>query len=347
MADQPEGALHEPEELEGEGGPVKPFLEHLEDLRWTLIKVVASLAVAMLVCLIGGNYLVRFLTYPLRVATRQQAPQPGTMVTIHWGTNVVARFARTNLMPFLPPGATNAHAFSIVPRQVNGELVLGLQPETPPYDPNPDLFVLLKNYSPISAFMVAIKLALYGGLVLALPFMLYFIGQFVLPALKVKEKEFVLRSIGVGAFLFLLGMAVCYFIMLRVAFVATVQFSTWLGFAADEWRAEDYISFVCLFMLVMGVSFELPIVILALVKIGLLDAGKLSGFRPYWIVIELVICAFLTPTGDPFTLFLMAVPLHLLYELSAGVAWYWAWRDRRRLAAQTARAQHDSKQRPT
>lgn len=338
MADQPEGTERDPEEFEGEGGPVKPFLEHLEDLRWTLIKVVASLAVAMLVCLIGGNYLVRFLTYPLRAAMRLQTPRSDATVAIHWGTNVLARLARTNLTPFLPPNATNVHALSIVPQQVNGQLVLTLQPEEPPYGPNSDLSVLLKNYSPISAFMVAIKLALYGGLVLALPFMLYFIGQFVLPALKVKEREFVLRSIGIGAGLFLLGMAVCYFIMLKVAFVATVQFSNWLGFAADEWRAEDYISFVCIFMLVMGVSFELPIVILALVKIGLLDAAKLNSFRPYWIVIELVACAFLTPTGDPFTLFLMAIPLQLLYELSAGVAWYWAWRDRRRLAAQASGA---------
>ncbi|OQB91931.1 MAG: Sec-independent protein translocase protein TatC [Verrucomicrobia bacterium ADurb.Bin118] len=161
--------------------------------------------------------------------------------------------------------------------------------------------------------------------------MLYFIGQFVLPALKVKEKEFVLRAIGIGAFLFLLGMAFCYFIMLQVALGATVQFSAWMGFYADEWRAEDYISFVCIFMLVMGVSFELPIVILALVKVGLLDFQKLNNFRAYWVVLELVICAFLTPSGDPFTMFLMAIPLHLLYEISILISWYWARKDRQQL----------------
>lgn len=335
MADEPEGAQPDSEEVEG--GPVKTFLEHLEDLRWTLIKVATSLAVAMLVCLIGGNHLVRLLTYPLRVATRLQAPKPSDTVAVHWGTNVLNKLARTNLAPVLPADATNIHAFIVFPKLVNGEIVLTLQPEESPYADDPDSFVLLKNYSPISAFMVAIKLALYGGLVLSLPFILYFVGQFVLPALRVKEKEFVLRAIGVGAILFVLGMAFCYFIMLQVALGATVQFSNWLGFSADEWRAEDYISFVCIFMLVMGVSFELPIIILALVKVGLLDFQKLNSFRAYWVVIELVICAFLTPSGDPFTMFLMAIPLHLLYEISILISWYWAWKDKQRLARESAR----------
>ena len=333
MAEQPEGSQPDPEEFEG--GPVKSFLEHLEDLRWTLIKVTSTLAVAMLACLMGGNYIVRFLSYPLQQASHWQTPkiEDAGMVAVHWGTNIVARLNRTNLAPVLPEHATNIHAFTVVPKSVNGELVLTLQPEEPAFAANQNNSVLLKNYSPISAFMVAIKLALYGGVVLSLPLIVYFIGQFVLPALRVKEKQFVLRALGFGAILFILGMAFCYFLMLDVALGATVQFSQWLGFGADEWRAEDYITFVCVFMLVMGASFELPIVILALVKIGLLDARKLNSFRPYWVVIELVICAFLTPSADPFTMFLMALPLHVLYEISLLIAFYWDWRDRRRVTA--------------
>lgn len=327
MADEADETFYDEEE--SEGGPVKPFLEHLEDLRWTLIKVFTSLAVSMLVCLVAGNHLVRFLVYPLQVASRYYTPPPGSMVTVHWGTNVLARLDRSALGRWLPGWATNVQSLNVVPMHVDGQWVLALQPEAQTPVPEQDPFVLLKNYSPISAFMVAIKLALYGGLVLALPFMLYFIGQFVLPALKVHEKRFVLRALGIGGFLFLLGMAFCYFVMLEVALGATVQFSAWLGFRADEWRAEDYITFVCMFMLVMGVSFELPIVLLALVKIGLLDYEKLRDFRPYWVVAELVICAFLTPSGDPFTMFLMAIPVHILYEVSTLIAWWWARRERR------------------
>ena len=73
MADESEGIQPDPEEAEG--GPVKSFLEHLEDLRWTLIKATTTLAVAMLICLIGGNYLVRFLTFPLHLASREMPSQ--------------------------------------------------------------------------------------------------------------------------------------------------------------------------------------------------------------------------------------------------------------------------------
>lgn len=336
MADEPIGQSPEPDA--GEGGPVKSFLEHLEDLRWTLIKVSATLAVAMIICLIGGNYLVQFLTYPLRHITLLRASDPAETVVVHWGTNVVAQFSRTNLAAVLPDFQTNAAAVRIVPKRMGNEVVLSLHPEEKPFEvPGRDA-VLLKNYSPVSAFMVAMKLALYGGLVLSLPFILYFVGQFVLPALRVKEREFMLRALGFGAVLFVLGMAFCYFVLMQVALAATVEFSTWLGFSADEWRAEDYISFVVISMLVMGLSFELPIVLLGLVKINILSYKTLSKYRPYWVVAALIICAVLTPSGDPFTMLLMALPLHVLYEISTGIAWYWHWRDTRRArkAATTA-----------
>jgi len=330
MTDDSSGEAEAGEETEG--GPVKSFLEHLEDLRWTLIKVTASLAVAMLVCFVGGNYLVKILTYPLNLATAHGASKKSGQVAVHWGTNIVARLDPAELAAFLPNPVTNSAAYRITPTKIGDQLVLSLQPEQQAFADAPK-GVTLKNYSPISAFMVAIKLALYGGLVLSLPFILYFVGQFVLPALKVKEREFVLRSLGFGVLLFVAGMAFCYYAMLQVALMATVEFSNWLGFGADEWRAEDYISFVCIFMLVMGVSFELPIVLLALVKIGILSYETLSRYRPYWVVVELVVCAFLTPSGDPFTMFLMALPLHVLFEISILIARYWRWRDARRLAA--------------
>lgn len=320
-----------PDSEETEGGPIKSFLEHLEDLRWTLIKVVSALLMGMIICLLGGNYLVKILTYPLELASARSADlaELSDSVSVHWGTNVVARFDRSEVASLVPGADTNATALRIVPQQVNDAIVLSLQADTNSFVEPQGHSVILKNYSPLSAFMVAIKLALYGGLVLSLPFILYFVGQFVLPALKVKEREFVLKSLGFGGFLFVLGMAFCYFLLLQVALVATVEFSSWLGFGADEWRAEDYITFVCMFMLAMGVSFELPIILLALVKIGVLSYRTLAHYRPYWVVAELVVCAFVTPSGDPFTMLLMALPLHLLFELSILIARYWEWKDRR------------------
>lgn len=296
------------------------------------------MVVGMVICLIGGNYLVRLLTYPLELASTRSTDTTKSDVTIHWGTNVIGSFAKSDLSSLLPEVSTNTTVLKIVPKQVGDSMVLALEPETNSFAAPERHGVILKNYSPLSAFMVAIKLALYGGLVISLPFIIYFIGQFVLPALKVNEKEFVLRSLGFGIVLFILGMVFCYFLMLQVALVATVEFSNWLGFSADEWRAEDYISFVCMFMLAMGVSFELPIVLLAFVKIGLLSPETLAKYRPYWVVGELVVCAIVTPSGDPFTMMLMALPLHVLFELSILIARYWEWRDKRALAEQQGRS---------
>ena len=144
------------------------------------------------------------------------------------------------------------------------------------------------------------------------------------------------RALAVGGGLFAAGVAFSYYVLLPIALAGTIAFSNWLGFAADEWRAEDFISFICLMLLVVGVSFELPIPILVLVKLGIIDYQTLGRFRSYWIVIELVICAMLTPSADPFTMLLMALPLHALYEVSYFIARYWAWNDARKEKAAEA-----------
>ncbi len=102
-----------------------------------------------------------------------------------------------------------------------------------------------------------------------------------------------------------------------------------MGVKVPEWRAETYFSFVTKFLLGMGLGFELPVVLLALVKIGVLDYQKLTALRRYMIVINLVLGALLT-TPEPFTQVVMAVVLQLLFELSVWIAWYWEWRDRKR-----------------
>ena len=84
-----------------------------------------------------------------------------------------------------------------------------------------------------------------------------------------------------------------------VALAASVQYAEWLGFTANQWRAEDYVAFVCKFMLGMGVGFELPVVVLTLVKIGVLNYRLLAAGRRYVIVISAVLGAVLTtPGGD-------------------------------------------------
>ena len=147
-------------------------------------------------------------------------------------------------------------------------------------------------------------------------------------ALKMRERNHVYRGLFFGVGLFLFGVSFCYFILMPVALAAAQMYSNWLGLGAFQWRAEDYISFVCKFMIGMGLGFELPVVILTLVKIGILDYGALSKARRYMIVINLILGGVLT-TPEPITQLVMFVPLQLLYEITVWIAWYWERRDKK------------------
>jgi sec-independent protein translocase protein TatC len=191
----------------------------------------------------------------------------------------------------------------------------------------------LINLSPAGGFFVAFQVALYGGIVLAAPFIFYFVAAFVFPALKMREKHYVYRGLGFGLMLFLIGIVFCYFALMPLALAASQKYSQWLGFGAFQWKADDYISFVCKFMLGMGLGFEMPVIILTLVKIGILNYRILSKGRRYMIVINLVLGALLT-TPEVITQVIMFLPLQCLYEISIWIAWYWERQDRKRAEAE-------------
>jgi len=193
----------------------------------------------------------------------------------------------------------------------------------------------LINLSPAGGFFVAFQVALYGGLVLASPFIFYYVISFVFPALKMREQKYVHQGLIYGGSLFLAGVSFCYFFLMPFALAASQRYSDWLGFSAFQWKAEDYISFVCKFMLGMGLGFEMPVVILTLVKIGVLNYRSLAKGRRYMIVINLFLGAVLT-TPEVLTQIIMFIPLQLLYEISIWIAWYWERRDRKRAEQEKA-----------
>jgi sec-independent protein translocase protein TatC len=319
---------------EEEGGPVKSFLEHLEDLRWVLIKGVVAVAVFMLVCLIGATHVLTVLKWPLERADKYRQ-KADTELSLWLGTNVLTSYPGTNF--FRELGFTNATrlGFEITPRLIGSNYVLTIQivtNETRLVSAQPR-GTLLRTLSPVGGFWVAFQVALYGGIVIAAPYLIFVVGQFVLPALKINEKKYVLRGFAIGTGLFMSGVCFCYFALMPMALRASFQYSEWLGFSADEWRAEDYISFVCKFMLGMGLGFELPVVVLTLVKIGVLDHAKLKAMRRYMIVINLFLGAVLT-TPEVITQVLMFIPLQGLYELSVWVAGYWEMNERARRRAE-------------
>jgi sec-independent protein translocase protein TatC len=316
---------------EAEGGPVKTFLEHLEDFRWVLIKSVVALAVAMLLCLIAGNYVVQIVKWPLEHA-RMRYPGANQVVAVSYGTNHLGNFQLTPAeQRSLNLGTNRFVSVQVEPLTIGTNQVLGWRVDSDPRAAadSQRLQIDLINLGPVEGFFIAFQVALYGGLLLASPFIFYFVASFVFPALKMRERKYVYRGLFFGVGLFLFGVAFCYFILMPVALAASQMYSQWLGFGALQWRAGDYISFVCKFMLGMGLGFELPVVILTLVKIGVLDYRMLRSMWRYMVVIVLVLGALLT-TPEVVTQILMAVPLYMLYEITVWIAWYWDRQEKKR-----------------
>ena len=322
MADDPE--LERPADGEDEGGPVKTFLDHLEDLRWVLVKSGVAVAIAMLLCLIAGDKMVWLLKRPLENAF---VYYPGTnqVVTVFYGTNKLGVFPLPQSEQAAAQLGTNRFvAVRVDPVIIGTNQVLGWKIDDTPgaAEAARKMRIDLVNLSPAGGFWVAFQVALYGGIVLAAPFVLYFIASFVFPALKMKERKYVYRGMFYGLGLFFTGVGFCYFLLMPFALAASQRYSEWLGFSAFQWRAEDYISFVCKFMLGMGLGFEMPVVILTLVKIGVLNYRILSKGRRYMIIINLVLGAVLT-TPEVLTQIIMFIPLQGLYEISIWIAWWW------------------------
>jgi len=330
----------EPEEErpldEDEGGPVKSFLDHLEDLRWVLIKSVTTVSVAMLLCLLAGNHVVAILKHPLEKAQVRYSGDD-QIVVLMFGTRRLAiehldaaqqkawnlstnRFVAVQLEPGRN-SETNLAVNLRVDNTVDAEKLAK------------QIKVDLSTLSPAGGFFVAFQVAVYGGIALSSPFLFYFIAQFVFPALKMREKRYVYRGLAFSLPLFMAGACFCYFGLMPIALAASQAYSNWMGLSADIWRAEEYFSFVGKFVLGMGLGFEMPVVILVLVKLGILNYRMLSKGRRYMIVINLVLGALLT-TPEVLTQVLMAVPLQLLYEISVWIAWYWERQEKKRAAAE-------------
>ena len=316
---------------EAEGGPVKTFLEHLEDFRWVLIKSIVALFLGMLICLFAANHVVGIIKWPLDHAYKYHTSTNQTVV-VSFGTNHLGNFQLTSEQEKLLNLGTNRFvAITVEPLTMGTNRVLGWRISDNPaaVAAAQRVNVELVNLSPAGGFIVAFQVGLYGGVLLASPFIFYFVAGFVFPALKIRERRYVYHGLIIGVGLFLTGVAFCYFALMPVALAAAQMYSNWLGLGALQWRAEDYISFVCKFMLGMGLGFELPVVILTLVKLGVISYRTLRRMWRYMIVIVLVLGAVLT-TPEVITQVFMAVPLYLLYEITVWIAWYWDRKERKR-----------------
>jgi sec-independent protein translocase protein TatC len=176
--------------------------------------------------------------------------------------------------------------------------------------------------NPGEAFSLPFTLALYAGLVIAAPIVIYILASYIVPALTTKERGYVMPVFLLGSFFFLAGVASCYFFLLPQTLKVSRDFAKWLGARMDAWTITSYISFVTNFMLGMGIAFEFPLVILILSKIGILTYSMLARSRRYAIVAILIISALVTPSSDALTMSIMAAPLIVMYEACIWAAWF-------------------------
>jgi sec-independent protein translocase protein TatC len=178
---------------------------------------------------------------------------------------------------------------------------------------------------------IRLKVAFLAGAVLSAPFWLYQLWAFVTPGLKANEKRYGIAFVAVSSALFALGAVLAY-----VSLSAGLELL--LSLAGDgvviALTAQDYIGFVLSLLVAFGVSFEVPLIAVALNLVGVLSHEVLSRSRRWIFFLTIVFAAFVTPTQDPFTMLLMAGPMIVLFELAIQVARFVDRRRARRDAAE-------------
>jgi sec-independent protein translocase protein TatC len=229
------------------------FLDHLEELRWKIIKALLGVVVAITICAYFSDWIVNVL--------------------------------------ILGPG-----------KQTN-----------PPLD--------LINTIPYGQITFYMMVVIVSGFILAMPWVLYQVWKFIQPGLLPKERKYISGIVAFTSLCFFSGVAFAYFIMLPYMLQMFATFGT--SGIQNMISIHEYMSFVLQLILLSGLIFELPMVSYFLARLGILTPAFMRHYRRHAIVVILIAAAVITPTTDPFTMSVFAIPILLLYELSiiiAGVA---------------------------
>ena len=178
-----------------------------------------------------------------------------------------------------------------------------------------DFYVKLINTGLAQQFMIHMKVAMCTGVLCASPYILYQLFRFVSPALYANERKYVVRVVGYGYIMFMVGVLISYFLIFPLTFryLGTYQVSDQVE---NMISLQSYISTLLMMSLAMGIVFEIPILSWLFAKLGFISADFMRRYRRHAVVIILVVAAIITPTSDVFTLLLVSLPMWLLYEVS-------------------------------
>ncbi len=172
-----------------------------------------------------------------------------------------------------------------------------------------------------AGFSIAMRIIFWGGLMISMPALLYFIARFVFPGLTQRERRTISRSLLASVGLFATGVSMGYFMTVPVGIRVMTQITAKVGVAYDFIELADYVSFVLKLLLAFGLAFELPVIVLILGSLGIVDSVGLRNKRRHVAVGLLVMAMILTPS-DPWTMLMMAVPLVGLYEVCIWLIWF-------------------------
>ena len=173
----------------------------------------------------------------------------------------------------------------------------------------------LANTGLTEQFMIHMKVSLVAGILIASPYILYLLFRFISPALYDNERRYSVRLTVAAYLMFLFGVAVNYFVIfpLTVRFLGTYQVSDDIH---NLLTISSYVDTLAMMSLVFGIVFEIPVVSWLLARFGLLKSVWMSRYRRHAIVAIVIVAAVITPTSDVFTLFMVSLPIWLLYEAS-------------------------------
>lgn len=249
------------------------FWDHLEEFRWTLIRIIG----AVLVFSIAG-----FILIPRIFDSIILAPLSSEFVTYRFLEGA------GKYLPFLPD--FSAEAFNVE----------------------------MLNINMTTQFMTYISTSLAFGVLLTIPYILYELWRFISPALYENETKGVKNAFGFGGIMFLIGCLVGYFIVFPLIFRFLITFEL-SDVIRNSISLDSYMNNFYTLILIMGIVFELPLVFWLLSNLGLIYRSFFRKYRKHAVVGSMVLAAFITPSGDPFSLFVVTLPLYMLWEISAFV----------------------------
>ncbi len=335
----------------------KPFLEHLEDLRVCITRIVLTLLAATVLCFIFRNELMDVIRRPVTEVWEQgqQSALKDTGIPLEeWETakniaesfnsldeedrnhylekyenrdeiltniRIVNLFRAALTFENEVEQRTFIESHSGLDEALRNKVLALIEGGPNPKSDARGKLVLMQALKPTEGFMLSIKLAFFAGIVISFPFLLYFILQFVLPGMHQTERKALWPAMAIGFGLFLAGVFFSYFIVLPKVLEFFHDYSSDM-MIENEWRIGYYISFATQFTLIFGLSFELPVLVMTLVKLGILNCEMMRRTRAYAILAIFVIAALITPTPDAFTLCLLAGPMVVLYEICIWLAYF-------------------------